>query len=58
MPETLATLILPSLAIKFFPLPPGLGLHGRVMLFWHRRSEPDPGHAWMRRIILDASRVG
>ncbi|MGH8144049.1 MAG: LysR family transcriptional regulator [Steroidobacteraceae bacterium] len=58
MPETLATLILPSLAIKFFPLPAGLGLQGRVMLFWHRRSEPDPGHAWMRRVILEAGRPG
>jgi DNA-binding transcriptional LysR family regulator len=58
MPETLATLILPSVAIKFFPLPAGLTLQGRVMLFWHRRSEPDPGHAWMRRVILEAGRPG
>jgi LysR family transcriptional regulator, nod-box dependent transcriptional activator len=56
MPETLATLLRPSLAIRVFPLPAGLTLQGRVMLFWHRRSEPDPGHAWMRRLIVDASR--
>jgi LysR family transcriptional regulator, nod-box dependent transcriptional activator len=56
MPETLATLLRPSLAIRVFPLPTGLTLQSRVMLFWHRRSEPDPGHAWMRRLIVDTSR--
>ncbi len=58
MPESLAALLLPSLAIRVLPLPPGLALHGRINLFWHRRSEPDPGHAWMRRIIIDAARSG
>jgi len=56
MPETLASLLRPALAIRIFPLPEGMKLHGRAALFWHRRSEPDPGHAWMRRLIVDAAR--
>ena len=58
MPEALAATLLPSLAIRVLPMPPGLTLQGRINLFWHRRSEPDPGHAWMRRIIADAARSG
>ncbi len=58
LPETLAQMLQPSLAIRIFPLPAGLNLQGRITLFWHRRSEPDPGHAWMRRLIADASRPG
>jgi DNA-binding transcriptional LysR family regulator len=56
MPETLANLLRPALPIRILPLPIGLELSGRVSLFWHRRNEPDPGHAWMRRLIIDASR--
>jgi len=58
LPETLAQMLQPSLAIRIFPLPDGLNLQGRVTLFWHRRSEPDPGHAWMRRLLTDAARPG
>jgi DNA-binding transcriptional LysR family regulator len=58
MPEALAALLQPSLAIRVLPLPAGLALQGRSTLFWHRRSEPDPGHAWIRRIIVDVSRSG
>jgi LysR family nod box-dependent transcriptional activator len=58
MPEDLATQLRPSLSIKFFPLPPELALQGRVTLFWHRRNEPDPAHAWMRRLIIEAARPG
>jgi len=56
MPETLADALRPSLSIRLLALPAEFALRGRVALFWHRRSEPDPGHAWMRRIFVQAAR--
>jgi len=28
----------------------------REVLIWHKRNEPDPGHAWLREIILEIAR--
>jgi len=55
LPETLAALLQPSVSIKIFALPAGLELRGRVNLLWHERSEADPGHAWMRGLMLEAA---
>ncbi len=28
-----------------------------VQLYWHRRREADPGHAWLRGLVLEAARA-
>jgi len=25
----------------------------REVVIWHKRNEPDPGHAWLREIIIE-----
>lgn len=36
--------------------PPVTTRHTRLSLVFHRRSEADPGHAWLRRLILAVAR--
>jgi LysR family nod box-dependent transcriptional activator len=55
MPEGLAKQLAPCLSIKTFEIPEGIVPSRRVDLFWHRRDESDPGHAWMRELIVAAS---
>jgi DNA-binding transcriptional LysR family regulator len=57
LPQPLAAILQPSAAINIFPLPEGLKLRGRINLLWHKRSEADPGHAWLRALILEAASV-
>ena len=57
LPEPLAAMLQPSAAINIFPLPDGLKLRGRINLLWHKRSEADPGHAWLRALILEAANM-
>jgi DNA-binding transcriptional LysR family regulator len=51
LPEPLAKMLAAFLAIRYVALPTGLLQDRRVELFWHRRSEPDPGHAWFRELV-------
>jgi DNA-binding transcriptional LysR family regulator len=51
LPEPLAKMLASFLAIRYVALPAGLLQDRRVELFWHRRSEPDPGHAWFRDLV-------
>ena len=51
LPEPLAKLLASFVAIRYVALPSGLLQNRRVDLFWHRRSEPDPGHAWFRELV-------
>jgi LysR family nod box-dependent transcriptional activator len=55
MPEGLARQLAACLSIKTFEIPAGIVPARRVDLFWHRRDESDPGHAWMRDLIVAAS---
>jgi len=55
MPEGLARQLATCLSIKTFEIPGGMVPSRRVDLFWHRREESDPGHAWMRELIVAAS---
>ena len=57
MPEAIARLLTGCLAVKVVEIPEGLVPTRRVELFWHRRNEPDPAHAWMRDMLLDAAGV-
>jgi DNA-binding transcriptional LysR family regulator len=55
MPETLARQLAGLLDIKVLEIPEGLVPTGRVELFWHRRNEPDPAHAWLRSVLLESA---
>jgi DNA-binding transcriptional LysR family regulator len=55
-PEGIANLFAPSLDLRV--LAPPLPLEGvSLALAWHERQRVDPGHAWLRRTILDAARL-
>lgn len=56
VPENLALQLGGGLPIRVLELPPGLLPRRRICLKWHRRSEPDPGHAWLRDLIVATSR--
>jgi LysR family nod box-dependent transcriptional activator len=53
MPESLALQLSQCLSLKLFNLPSGLLPRRQIRLFWHRRSEPDPGHGWLRNLIQE-----
>jgi DNA-binding transcriptional LysR family regulator len=38
-----------------FPLPLRMP-EIREVLVWHKRNEPDPGHAWLRDILIEVAR--
>jgi DNA-binding transcriptional LysR family regulator len=37
--------------VKVLPLPFATP-ETREVVIWHKRNEPDPGHAWLREIII------
>jgi DNA-binding transcriptional LysR family regulator len=43
------------LSIRLLPLPFQMPEHIEIMM-WHRRNEPDPGHAWFRQLVTDVAR--
>jgi len=55
LPERLANLIAPLAPLKLFPVPIDLPV-SREILLWHKRNEPDPGHAWLRSLFIELSR--
>ncbi|MGH8209536.1 MAG: LysR family transcriptional regulator [Steroidobacteraceae bacterium] len=55
IPETLGVQLANALSIKVLEIPPGFLPKRKVTLLWHRRSEPDPAHAWMRSLITEVS---
>jgi DNA-binding transcriptional LysR family regulator len=56
IPEVLAAALRSSLSIRVLPLPSSLSFRSRLRLYWHRRAEPDPAHAWARRRVIEVSR--
>lgn len=52
----LADLLAPNLAIRIVPSPVNLATL-KETLIWHKRSNDDPGHMWLREILLEAGRV-
>ncbi|MGH8258736.1 MAG: LysR family transcriptional regulator [Steroidobacteraceae bacterium] len=55
VPERVATLVAPLLPLKTFALPFD-ALDGHEVLLWHKRNEPDPGHAWLRALFIEMAR--
>jgi LysR family nod box-dependent transcriptional activator len=55
VPEWLAAQLTQCLSIRVLPVPEGVVPSRRIDMFWHRRNEPDPGHAWMRSVLLEAA---
>lgn len=56
VPESVATRLAPLLPIRIFA-PPHEIPDGREILMWHKRNESDPGHAWLRGLFTDSSRL-
>jgi LysR family nod box-dependent transcriptional activator len=55
LPEHLARTLARVAPVKLLPLPfetPDT----REVVIWHKRNEPDPGHAWLRDIVIEAAR--
>jgi len=55
LPERIATLVTPILPIKTLALPFDV-LDSHEVLLWHKRNEPDPGHAWLRSLFIEVAR--
>jgi LysR family nod box-dependent transcriptional activator len=55
LPERLVTALNSAVPLKIYPLPLRVA-ETREVLVWHKRNEPDPGHAWMREILLEVAR--
>ncbi len=57
LPEHLARTLAKVAPVKLMPLPfetPDT----REVVIWHKRNEPDPGHAWLRDVLIAAAREG
>jgi LysR family transcriptional regulator, nod-box dependent transcriptional activator len=55
LPERITQLVAPILPLKFFALPFDT-LNSHEVLLWHKRNEPDPGHAWLRNLCIEVAR--
>ena len=56
LPEHLARTLAKLAPVKLLPVPfetPDT----REVVIWHKRNEPDPGHAWLREVLIAAARV-
>jgi LysR family nod box-dependent transcriptional activator len=51
LPEHLARVLAKLAPVKVLPLPFATP-ETREVVIWHKRNEPDPGHAWLREIII------
>ncbi|HVW67656.1 MAG TPA: LysR family transcriptional regulator [Steroidobacteraceae bacterium] len=55
LPEHLAKVLSKWAPVKVLTLPFNTP-ETREVVIWHKRNEPDPGHAWMREVIIEAAR--
>jgi LysR family transcriptional regulator, nod-box dependent transcriptional activator len=55
LPERLASMLAPIVPMKIFALPFEMA-NTREILLWHKRNEPDPGHAWLRDLFVEVAR--
>jgi LysR family transcriptional regulator, nod-box dependent transcriptional activator len=55
LPERVARLVAPVVPLKTFALPFDT-LNSHEVLLWHKRNEPDPGHAWLRTLFIEVAR--
>jgi hypothetical protein len=56
VPERIALLVGPILPLKKLALPFD-ALDSHEVLLWHKRNEPDPGHAWLRALFIEVARA-
>ncbi|HTY49538.1 MAG TPA: LysR family transcriptional regulator [Steroidobacteraceae bacterium] len=54
VPERVANLVTPILPLKTYLLPFDV-MDGHEILLWHKRNEPDPGHAWLRGLFVEVA---
>ncbi len=55
LPERVVRLVAPVVPLKTFALPFDT-LNSHEVLLWHKRNEPDPGHAWLRTLFIEVAR--
>jgi LysR family nod box-dependent transcriptional activator len=55
LPERLATTLSAVAPLRILPLPLRMQ-ETREVLVWHKRNEPDPGHAWLRELLMEVAR--
>jgi DNA-binding transcriptional LysR family regulator len=55
LPEHLAKTLAQVARLKILPLPFNTPATREVVI-WHKRNEPDPGHAWLRDIVIEAAK--
>lgn len=55
LPERVATRLNDVAPVKIFPVPLRVP-ETREVLVWHKRNEPDPGHAWLRELLIEVAR--
>jgi len=58
LPQAIVDYVAPIVRLRTFPVPIALP-DARAVAFWHKRSEADPCHAWLRGIVIEeALRLG
>ncbi len=55
LPDRVARLVAPVVPLKLLALPFD-ALNSHELLLWHKRNEPDPGHAWLRTLFIEVAR--
>lgn len=55
LPERVASLVAPVVPLRTLALPFD-ALDSHEVLVWHKRNEPDPGHAWLRSLFIELAR--
>jgi DNA-binding transcriptional LysR family regulator len=55
LPEHLANELAKFAPVKVLPLPFQTP-ETREVVIWHKRNEPDPGHAWLRDVLIGAAK--
>jgi LysR family transcriptional regulator, nod-box dependent transcriptional activator len=55
LPDRVARLVAPVVPLKLLALPFDT-LNSHEVLLWHKRNEPDPGHAWLRTLFIEVAR--
>ncbi|HTV52789.1 MAG TPA: LysR family transcriptional regulator [Steroidobacteraceae bacterium] len=55
VPERIATLAATAVPLRTLALPFD-ALDSHEVLLWHKRNEPDPGHAWLRTLLIEIAR--
>ena len=56
LPEHLAGVLAKVAPVKVLPLPFETP-ETREVVIWHKRNDSDPGHAWMRDMVIDFAKV-